>query len=92
MRRQQIISTLFWIPFCVFLLFAKQISIYAFGMDVVTSELAYQYILVTLPGFFFLTQYTIISQYCNSQKEMVLPVFCTGGGFIIHVIFLFILV
>lgn len=92
LRRQQIISALFWIPWAILLCFSQVFSTYVFGMDEAVTELAYIYILAALPGFFFLTQYTILSSYCNAQKEMVIPIYATVGGFFIHLALLYILV
>jgi hypothetical protein len=35
------------------------------GIPLITASLAYQYILITLPGFFFYVQYGILNFYCN---------------------------
>jgi len=80
------------LPLFVILLFSNYISVDLFGMDEETARAAYIYILIILPGAFFLTHYTIMNFYLQQQKETVLPVYGTAGGFAIHLVGLFIFV
>jgi MATE family multidrug resistance protein len=88
LRRQQIISTALWLPLCGILAFSKTISINLLGIDAVTTDGAYTYILLTMPGFFFLTHNALLAAYSNSQKELVVPIWGTVGGFIVHMLML----
>jgi MATE family multidrug resistance protein len=67
------------------LAFSKVISIDLLGIDEVTVDGAYTYILITMPGFFFLTQNALLGSYCNGQKELMLPFASTVGGFAVHI-------
>lgn len=80
------------IPLFTILLFSNYISVDLLGMDEETAKAAYIYILIILPGAFFLSHYTIMNFYLQQQKETVIPVWGTAGGFIIHLVGLLIFV
>lgn len=78
------------IPLLVVLSVSNRISIDLLGIDAETANNAHHYILIIMPGAFFLTHYTILNFYMQQQKETLVPVFGTAGGFFIHLICLFI--
>jgi len=53
LRRQQVISTLVFIPFATLLCFSEHLAAFM-GQEKEIARLSQLYILITLPGFFFL--------------------------------------
>ena len=72
LNRARVINTVIFVPLLIILLFTKPILM-ALGQDEEVIEYAKQYVLVNLPGVYFLGMFDLTKRFLNCMKTTWVP-------------------